>query len=93
MQNIKIYTRMAKVILIKKAEYELNEEMYNKIPLDTFKLLTSRGEKSEDMDKVMLFGSMSEFNNTVTDEDMELFDNTKDVLISDTGKIFVYLKK
>ena len=82
---------MAKVILIKKAEYELNEEMYNKIPLDTFKLLTSRGEKSEDMDKVMLFGSMSEFNNTVTDEDMELFDNTKDVLISDTGKIFYYL--
>jgi hypothetical protein len=83
---------MSKVILIKKAEYELNEEMYNKVPLDTFKLLTNRSEKSENMDKIMLFGSMAEFNNTVTDEDMEMFDNTKEVLVSDTGKIFVHLK-
>lgn len=83
-----------KVLLVNEAEYELNEGKMTKMPFKMFNLMRDRRNimKSDNMQRVRVFKSMEEFNSTVTDEDINTFDETKDVLVSKGGNIFLFLK-
>ena len=83
-----------KVLLVNEAEYELNEGKMTKMPFEMFNLMRDRRNitKSDNMQRVRVFKSMEEFNSTVTDKDINMFDETKDVLVSKGGNIFLFLK-
>ena len=84
-----------KVLLVNEAEYELNEGKMTKMPFEMFNLMRDRRNitKSDDFRRVRVFKSMEEFNSTVTDKDISTFDETKDVLVSKGGNIFLYIKE
>ena len=83
-----------KVLLVNEAEYELNEGKMTKMPFEMFNLMRDRRNitKSDNIQRVRVFKSMEEFNSTVTDKDINTFDETKDVLVSKGGNIFLFLK-
>lgn len=84
-----------KVLLVNEAEYELKEDTMKKIPFDTFNMLRDASlsdESGEKMLKVRLFKNMADYNRTVREDDLNEFDDSKDVLISNKGNIFVFLK-
>ena len=83
-----------RVLLVNEAEYELNEGKMTKMPFEMFNLMRDRRNitKSDDLRRVRVFKSMEEFNSTVTDKDINTFDETKEVLVSKGGNIFLFLK-
>ena len=84
-----------KVLLVNEAEYELNESKMTNMPFEMFNLMRDKRNitKSDDLRRVRVFKSMEEFNSTVTDKDINTFDETKDVLVSKGGNIFLFLKE
>lgn len=85
-----------KVLLVNEAEYEIKEEAMKRIPFDVFDMLKDDNVLCEDYknyDKVRVFKNMNEYNRMICDEMKSEFDTSKDVLISNKGNIFLFLKK
>ena len=82
-----------KVILIKEAEYELNEEKSTKIPFGTFCKMSAVDTglgKGNSYPKVRIFSDINEFKNV---ENFTMYDSSKDVYILPSGQFCVFLKE
>ena len=78
-----------KVNLIKKAEFDLNENKCVKIPFDTFCKMASvdlGARHYNSSPNVRVFANIEEFKKSETFSD---YDSTQDVLVHNNGQIFV----
>lgn len=81
-----------KVNLIKEAEYEIDVEKCSEIPLQTFMKMsnTKINVKTNGLPDALVFTSIDEFKAYQHNEN---FDENKNVLVMNNGRIFVFLKK
>lgn len=82
-----------KVILLKEAEYELDTAKYTALPNDIFTMLVRvqyRTPNNNHLPRVIIFENKEEY---LSKSERYEIDVTKDVLVSNKGKILCYLKE